>query len=115
MMEPIDGKCPLCDTNLVHQMPNGVRMVFTLHDQEFCDLMTRDRIRMLQRVLKNSREYHEVDRDRLSRAYWLVTYLRERCGMSNEQLDEVMREAEKEAAERVAVLELINNKRSPGA
>jgi hypothetical protein len=52
-------KCPHCDTALEFTTDLGKCMVFTAHDDRFCTLVTRERVRMLEQVILSQRESYE--------------------------------------------------------
>jgi hypothetical protein len=54
----VTKKCPHCDTALEFESA-GQLVVFTAHDDAFCDLATRERVRMLEQVLLAQREAYE--------------------------------------------------------
>lgn len=62
----ISKKCPHCDTVL--EFEDGSRHVmFTAHDDAFCHLATRDRVRLLEQALVTQRETYEHHIDRFKR------------------------------------------------
>lgn len=52
-------KCPHCDTALEFITDLGQRMVFTAHDDTFCAMLTRERVRMLEQAILSQRESYE--------------------------------------------------------
>lgn len=62
----VTKRCPHCDTALEFQPITGGRVVFTAHDDAFCHLATRERVRMLEQVLLGQREAYEraIERQR---------------------------------------------------
>jgi hypothetical protein len=61
----ITKKCPHCDTALEFESCGQV-VVFNAHDDAFCHLATRERVRMLEQVLLGQREAYEraIERQR---------------------------------------------------
>jgi hypothetical protein len=55
----VTKRCPHCDTALEFEPITGGRVVFTAHDDAFCHLATRERVRMLQQVLFANQEAYE--------------------------------------------------------
>lgn len=71
-MYKVTKKCPHCDTALEFATDLGQRMVFTAHDDGFCAMVTRERVRMLEQVILSQRESYErsiADRMRSLKAY----------------------------------------------
>lgn len=58
-MYKVTKKCPHCDTALEFATDLGQRMVFTAHDDGFCAMVTRERVRMLEQVILSQRESYE--------------------------------------------------------
>lgn len=58
-MYKVTKKCPHCDTALEFTTDLGQRMVFTAHDDGFCAMVTRERVRMLEQVILSQRESYE--------------------------------------------------------
>lgn len=54
----VTKRCPHCDTALEF-ISCGQRIVFTAHDDEFCNGATRHRVKLLEHVLLSQREAYE--------------------------------------------------------
>jgi hypothetical protein len=67
MQEGITKRCPHCDTALEFTLA-GKRVVFTAHDETFCNIGTRERVRLLERAMLSQREAYERSFDRLKRS-----------------------------------------------
>lgn len=57
-MSPTTKRCPHCDTALEFES-GGQRLAFTAHDEKFCTLVTRDRVRFLMQAMQAEREAYE--------------------------------------------------------
>lgn len=70
-MYEITKKCPHCDTALEFAV-DGRSLMFTAHDDRFCAVVTRGRVKMLEQVILSQRESYErsiADRMRRVDAY----------------------------------------------
>jgi hypothetical protein len=62
----ITKKCPHCDTALEFTS-DGLRLTFKAHDDTFCFALTRERVRLLERVMLEQREAYERRVSRIER------------------------------------------------
>lgn len=69
----VNGKCDLCDTMVEIHVGNQ-KLVYTQHTPAACETLTKYRLQMLQRMLREEAEQHAMCRHRIG---WLTQRLRD--------------------------------------